>query len=320
MRWYLNDASLQGQFDTVEAFGDALRALMKARRNVKIGLQTSQTFPQSKATGSATMREALGYLGRRDRNLTRTVMSWVDRNGPFIEDDREAVEDDYFEFAGMDVTDSGLGEAARRIAVGTDAATFSFAGGDVDFSGDPLVVDHGLAEDRLGSYNIGNVVDPERLVEMARESEPLPNSWPALVERARDRFPNLKIGDLHEIKALAHEPFDASLRDRFLELLRILDAYVAERQPDGSEGPRAREIIDTYFSQGDRSLFTGESSTNETAFEKELTFRRTSGERIFAPWHGKVSHRFFRLHFEWPLEVGRKELEIFYYGPKITKR
>jgi hypothetical protein len=38
-----------------------------------------------------------------------------------------------------------------------------------------------------------------------------------------------------------------------------------------------------------------------------------------AHWHGKISHRFFRLHFEWPLEKDRKKLEIFYLGPKVTK-
>ena len=90
------------------------------------------------------------------------------------------------------------------------------------------------------------------------------------------------------------------------------------RGEHGEEGQVAQEIIKNYFS-GDRALFTGESVTNQKSFNREMTFRRTSGDSYFAHWHGKISHRFFRLHFEWPLSKDRKKLEVFYLGPKITK-
>ncbi len=98
----------------------------------------------------------------------------------------------------------------------------------------------------------------------------------------------------------------------------MLNDYVAGRTEDGVEGPAAREIVETYFI-GDRALFTGESATNQRVFAKDMTFRQASGGDYFAHWHGKIGHRFFRMHFEWPLEKHRKKLEIFYLGPKITK-
>jgi hypothetical protein len=196
--------------------------------------------------------------------------------------------------------------------------TYSFVGGQVDFAISPLEVDHGLPGDRYGRYSVANLWDIDTLVGQALAAEPPIRSWPALVEAARRRFPNLEIGELQANSALAREPFEASLRDRSLELMKVLNDYVANRNENGIEGPLARELIETYFT-GDRALFTGESTTNQDLFAKEMTFSRASGGSYFAHWHGKISRRVFRLHIEWPLEKDRKKLEIFYLGPKITK-
>jgi hypothetical protein len=75
-----------------------------------------------------------------------------------------------------------------------------------------------------------------------------------------------------------------------------------DRGHSGAEGPIARAIVENHF-VGERALFTGESPTNQRAFRQELTFLDplSPDESIFAHWHGKISHRFFRIHFEWPL-------------------
>ena len=77
-------------------------------------------------------------------------------------------------------------------------------------------------------------------------------------------------------------------------------------------------MIDDYF-KGERAAFSGESATNLIEFKDALTFSLGDGTTLFAPWHGKISHRYFRLHFEWPLESKRKKLSVPYFGPKITK-
>ena len=175
-----------------------------------------------------------------------------------------------------------------------------------------------MPEERYGCYSVSNIWEIDTLVAQARTAEPPIRSWPALVEAARRRFTNLDIGELQANSALAREPFEASLRDRSLELMKVLNEYVASRNEHGVEGPLARELVETYFT-GERALFTGESTTNRSLFATEMTFRRVSGESYLAHWHGKISHRAFRLHIEWPLEKDRKKLEIFYLGPKITK-
>jgi hypothetical protein len=125
---------------------------------------------------------------------------------------------------------------------------------------------------------------------------------------------------IYEDERLAREPFDAVIRDRVIALLGYLDLYVSNLQPNGAEGIIAQQIVRDHF-VGDRALFSGESPTNQRQFLRELTFDDpdNSGQSIFAHWHGKISHRYFRLHFEWPVPAGATVLKVVYLGPKITK-
>jgi hypothetical protein len=322
MLWYVNDVSLQGQFSSWSELESILQELMSARaaaEALRRGLRTTRNLSKRPALGALTFRSAVAQS--RNANLRGLVLIWLDRTGPFIEDDRTDEEDDYFEYAGIDVTDGGLGEAARRIKIGEASSTFSFKGGAIDFARSPLEVDHGLPEERLGKYSIENFWVVEALRSSALSSEPPITSWVLLVEAARRRFQHLVIpAAVHENTALAREPFEAAIRNRALVLLGHLNSYMADRDDAGIEGPKAREIIENFFT-GDRALFSSESATNKEEFESALTFPdpENPGSMIFAHWHGKISRRVFRLHFEWPIPAKARKLKILYFGPKITK-
>lgn len=319
VRWYLNDASIQGQFTDRANFESALRSLVVARAKnalVRQNLRSTRSLPNAFIAPGVDVRRALFEI--RDKDLRSATFSWFDKNGPFIEDDLLEEVDNYFEYCDTEVTATGLGEATRRTKAGTSCATYSFVGGAIDYATSPLQVDHGLPEERYGRYDVANLWQPNDLLDQALAALPPARSWQSMLELARQRFPNLEIGDLATNPTLAREPFEASIRDRVLDQLRVLNEYVGGRTDEGAEGPTAREIVENYFT-GERAWFTGESSTNQNAFAGEMTFKRMSGESYFAHWHGKVSRRFFRMHFEWPLHQDRKKLEIFYIGPKITK-
>lgn len=319
MRWYVNDASLQGQFGDINLFAQVVRSLIAVRArfpDIHRNLWLTRSFPNALVNPATQVRRALFEM--RDRDLHAATLNWLDRTGPFVEDDRLPEADDFFEYLCSDVTGSGLGEAARRTKAGEECGTFSFTGGCTDFAITPLEVDHGLREERYGRYLVPNVWCAEALAEQTMAVAPEIGSWATLVAGARARFPNLDVSDLHLNPALAREPFQACLRDRALELMQILDRYVANRREDGAEGEEARHIVEKFFT-GDPALFSGESKTNREQFASEMTFRDINGADHFAHWHGKIRHRHFRLHFEWPLRKGRSKLQIFYLGPKITK-
>lgn len=319
MRWYLNDASLQAQFTDLTQFESNLRDLLGARSRVpaiKQNLRSTRSLREAMAGPGVSVRQFLQRC--RDKDLRTAAFTWLDRTGPFVDDDRLEEQDDYFEYVDAEVTATGLGEAARRTKAGEDCATYSFEGGATDFAVNPLEVDHGLPEDRYGRYAVRNYWKLDALVQHALSGGPTIVSWRALVEGARARFPHLEIAELHENTMLAREPFEASVRDRALALMGMLDAYMAGRGEDGAEGDASKAVIDTHF-KGERALFTGESTTNEMKFRKEMTFKGCDKREVFAPWHGKISHRFFRMHFEWPLSPERRKLAVLYLGPKITK-
>ena len=321
MRWYLNDASLQGQFSELEDFEGLLKGLIGLRTRVPVirnNFRSTRTFPDASISTSLNVRQAIMAL--RDRDLKSAALVWLDRTGPFVDDDRADEIDDYFEYQSLDITDTGLGEAARRTKGDVPCGAFSFPGGKVNFAVNPLEVDHGIPEARLGLYAVPNCWTVDDLGEQALSLDALPHTWSTLFEAARKRFAYLEIGSLETNPILAREPFEASIRDRALELLSILNDYVANRGDQGEEHAEARKIVQTYFVGDENAVFTGESATNRRDFKTEMTFNRAeTGEKYFAHWHGKIKHRFFRLHFEWPLEGSRKKLEIFYLGPKLTK-
>ena len=68
-------------------------------------------------------------------------------------------------------------------------------------------------------------------------------------------------------------------------------------------------------------LFSDSSDSEKRDFRQGLTFAHPEdpARSMFCPWHGKVRHPTLRVHFSWPVRVG-KPVHIVYAGPKITKR
>lgn len=321
MRMYLNDSSLQGQFANATEFLEAIWGLLGARQrhsSLRESIFVVKFFADRPINDRETVRQAIAMA---DRDQRVNLFAWLGKAGPFMEDSRQSEDQDYFECLGVDVTDGGLGEAGRRIKGQLEAQSFSFPGGPIDFSFSPLSVEHGIPEDRLGTYNVENYWTLVALENAARGETPVISSWRELVEAAREQFPKLWIPDtVYNNWRLAREPFDAPIRDRTLTLLAYLNDYMNGREADGSEGPLARSVVDRFFT-GDRALFSGESVTNKRDFLADLTFDdpENPGQTIFAHWHGKISHRFFRIHFEWPVPNGASRLKVLYLGPKLTK-
>jgi hypothetical protein len=325
VRWYINDASLQDQYPTEAAFIQTLQHLMEARARfarVRKSLYTTRSFGQAKVVNGRSVSEVVMRSAGGD--LRRQILLWVTARGPFIEDERLAESDDYFECLGMDVSDGGAGEAARRVKAGTPVRLYTFVGGPVDFCINPLPVDHGLDGDRLARYEIVNCWTVQALAEDIRSSEPSVDSWRELVETGRERYEHLLLPDaIYENAKLAAEPFENSIAERALQLLRHLNEYMTSLGDGGVPSIRSNEILRGLFTNasGAEPPFTGESTTNQKTYASEMTFPdpENSNALIFAHWHGKIRHRFFRMHFEWPLPAGARKLKVLYLGPKLTK-
>lgn len=298
----------------------ALSTLLRLRarsQTLRDGLFCSRSFFQRPATPDRDCHGVVaGHASREERGI---ILAWMTKNGPFLEDDRYEEEHDYFEFEGSDVTDQGLGEAARRIGASQLATVFSFIGGAINFERTPLSVQHGLAESPIKFLAVPNVWDSQSLLEGAQGSLPDPTSWETMVEYANLTFDRVLVSDAI-LTQLSGTTFYPAVSRRVIELLRILQNYMEGRRQDGTAGQRSNEIHQQFFT-GERARFTDESSNNKNEFRHEMTFKdpEDQSRTIFCPWHGKIQTPQFRIHFEWPVPPNQTRLKVMYVGPKITK-
>jgi hypothetical protein len=265
--------------------------------------------------GTTTLISAICSLP--NRNLKALAISWLANTGPFWDDDRAFNEDDVFYFKEIEITDQGLGEAARRLLVGTSAGTFSFLGAPESICANPLIVVHGLPEIVLNEIRVRNSTD---LAEIALEPEPAPDSWTSMIELATGRLRSLIFSDQIATQ-LGPSPFHVGVARRTGELLSILEEIAIHTEDDGSLDARGMELLQMHF-VGEKASFTDESDDNKRDFKRQMTFDDplNPGVSLFCPWHGKVKIGQFRIHFEWPRPKGQKQIKVQYIGPKITKQ
>jgi len=314
VEWHINDLSLEGQYKNPIAFREALEPLLKLRHRstqVAAKLYCSRSFSKRPATSTHSLQHAV--LALKDKDYTSQVLTWLSKSGPFWEDERHSNPDNYFQFEEEDITDQGLGEAARRIVGLTDAGVFSFQGRNERFAMTPLAVVHGLPEEPISRIDVPNWWD---LSVLAAAATPKPESWAEMLDTARVRFSLLKFSESIK-KDLRSVPFHTGILDLIYDRLSALQA-IAEETLDahGTLSDRGKELREVHF-VGEKAQFTSEKPREK----RDLSFPDPDDQRVklFCPWHGKVKLAQFRIHFEWPRPDLQREIKVGYIGPKITK-
>ena len=319
MEWHINDLSLDGQFADPKTFKAALEPLLQLRHRdplLRSRLYCSRLLHTCQVTATANLRQTV--VATRDRTFVGLVLGWMAKYGPFWDDDRQPNVDDYFEYETHDVTDQGLGEAARRKLVGIVANAFSFQGSQLQFTKSTLLVQQGLAEAPIANVNIDNHWKVEQLA-VAAQSSKIYHSWHDVYYEIKSRFDGLIIPD-NVIEALLATPFSEQVTKRIFELLRVLNYLITESDENNELSQAGKALLADHF-VGKKAWFTNESSGNKVNFKEELTFSDPDDatKKIFCPWHGKIKTPQIRIHFQWPRPAGQKEIKVVYIGPKITK-
>lgn len=314
MEWHINDLSLAGQYASPGDFRDALEPLLRLRHrsaSIAARLYCSRSFSGRPCTSSHSMQHAV--LALKDKEYTTLVLTWLSKAGPFWDDERHSNPDDYFHFEETDVTDQGLGEAARRRIASIEAGVFSFLDSSKRFERTPLLVNHGLPEEPLPPVDVPNWWN---ISDLAVAATPRPESWAEMLETARIRFQRLKFSESIK-RDLQRVPFHSGVVDLIFERLGVLEAIADETTDShGALSNRGMELHQERF-VGKKAQFSSEKPHRES----DLTFPDpdSPSARLFCPWHGKVKLGQFRIHFEWPRPDNQQEIKVVYIGPKITK-
>lgn len=323
MEWHINELSLAGQFDSPEEFRVALEALLKLR-NKELLLKSrlyccSNELQSCKVTATHNFPQALKALN--DRTFTSIVRRWIDKAGPFWTDDRALNDDDYFECEKNDVTEQGLGEAARRKIQAIDARCFSFQGGFYFCGQTPIRVIQGLSEAPIRTIEVDNCWQTSQIAASIQGQKEYRN-WNDVDIEIRSRFALLKIAD-DAMEPLRPVPFKKPITNRIFELLGVLNCLASETDEQGARSPNGKALYSKYF-KGEQPCFTDESHKNKNnkLFKQRMTFKdpENENESILCTWHGKIKTSQIRIHFQWPRSEGETTIKVVYIGPKITKK
>ncbi len=243
-------------------------------------------------------------------------MQWLTRLGPFWDDVRQHGGNDWFEYNGVIVTDTAVGEAAYCLFHGIPRGLVSV--NPSQWLTSPLSVAWCDNED-VRSIDVPNYWDAEEL-QVALAEAPVPlASWRDLAATARSRCPDLTFSP-DSFEPLYGQPFAKGAAERLLQLLNVLHDLKNCFDERGERTPEGHEMFQQYFT-GDKAWFSDSSDTEKSDFRQNLTFQHPTrpGKYLFCTWHGKVKTPQLRIHFSWPIRAN-EPLYLVYVGPKITKR
>ena len=233
-----------------------------------------------------------------------------------MDDDRQSVELDLFVFGDdeVEVTDLGLGEAARRLLSFQAAGVLSPIENPASrFAADPLIVVQGLLDDARDHVEVPNFLDVTTLVSAVRADWPNPTNWSDALQQARGRFDRLWIGT-HCDASLAKHPFNPHQSRRLSELFSVLQTLMEEMGESGKLSAKGQELHQQHF-VGETAWFSDESEGHKQD-PGRYTYPDPSGHgRLTCFWHGKIRSDYFRMHFEWPPANPRGQIRVVYVGP-----
>ena len=316
MRAYVNELALAEACAAARPEHIPLEALLAARYKHRVladALFCARGLLGARVRPNLLLRDLGDRLPHDKRRL---FFQWTATKGPFIDDDRQAIDQDLFLFGDDEVTDLGLGEAARRILFKFSAAALSPVHSPTSrFAPDPLVVVHGLQEEPLAQVPVPNYLEPAALAEVMQADRPEPKSWPELLSEARQRFDRLCVGDYCD-QILSRQPYLPHQGRRILELLDVLQRLMEEMGEDNELTAEGDRLYSQFFI-GKRAWFTDESEPRKRS-PKTFTFPNpTEPGKLTCFWHGKIRSGFLRLYFEWPVESPREGLRVVYIGPHL---
>ncbi|WP_019644447.1 hypothetical protein [Novispirillum itersonii] len=319
--WTVNELSISRQYVDLERFSAELLELVKAAMYIRNNGHLIDCTVQLHCwpiTDGKTVRDAVAALPADARKivfgwLTKGPFATSDQQGPVMMSAPEVPVIAYHD--SRDVTCLGLGVVARRLWRGEDAGAFSFEGNPAFEK--PHVqlaaLRDGVPEPEL--VNVPNQWDVAAIrglcAALAR-----PRNWDAMVDEAIERFPNLYIPRDQIIRNMRCLPYNRSVNDAIIEILKFLNDLSLARIKHGDGSREVNDWINTYVC-GHRSRFSGQEVGDGN--RDRFTFNDPeTGADILCPNHGKVRLEVnYRIHYEWPMPAGRSRLKVLYIGEHL---
>lgn len=310
MHAYVNELALAEACAAAVPEQAPLVALLKARHSHAVLATTlfcARAMPITRVRQGLLLRDLGQRLPRDQKNL---LFAWAAKF-----DERQPADPDLFVFGEdeVDVTERGLGEAARRLLSCHAAGMLSPVEDPASrFAVNPLVVIQGLRDEAHDHIPVPNFLNAATLAKVVQDDLPDPTNWREALAQARHRFDRLLIGD-HCDTSLSKETFRPHQGRRVTELFTVLQTLMEEMDQGGRLSPKGEQLRREHF-VGKRAWFSDESESNKRA-PKRYTFPDPAGTgTLICFWHGKIPTDALRMHFEWPPADPAGRLRVVYIG------
>jgi hypothetical protein len=316
---FVNDLSLHGQFGDQQAFRRSLDEVIKCRdcaTNYRRTLRVPRSIIGRRVVGQADFRQVVQTAG--DRNFVSLVISWIAKNGPFVEDELLRNPGEYLDLSdGTVVTEEVIGEAAARAFNGMPVGLVSFAPSIHQRT--PIEVNWHHDDGSTENCDLPNSWDAQEFDHYLEIHRQPPETWTEFIAQLPSRFPNLTfLPDLEQY--LDGEPFIPYVVERSFILLDVLNRLKVCFDAEGHRTPEGEDLMNNYFRR-ERARFSdsSEQEKKDARFRAAMTFRDLQEQAIECFWHGKIQTPPYRIHFSYPIEKDAP-LYIAYIGDKLTKR
>lgn len=267
MRYYLNDASIQNQFDDEpdKLFKTLVElAILRIRFLREIGeLFIAETLREKKVINNESLINSIRKFAVDDSNKDdKTILlRWIESARARDYDHVLINPDEKFFIDNMDLNRSALSLASKQIFGGTPCTAFSIEGGEVDFCYTPLIVEQFNSKGFVTKSEITNFWETDEF-EIDLLAKDQINSWESMIEFSKKHYRNLEFSNFFaNSKKLGKGNFSNSACSKTLRMFKILNDYVENCDENGMESPNAIELKNVYF-WGNSDLFSDESPSN----------------------------------------------------------
>lgn len=319
MDFFVNDLSLDRQFADHLDFRQALEEVMRCHKcaaSYKRTLKVPRGIASRLVSPTLTFRQAVQASG--DRNFVIFTMGWIDKHGPFVEDDLLRSPGEYLELNdGTVVSEEAIGEAATRHFQSSPAGLVSFAPSAFQYT--PIEVHWHRDDGSTTACDLSNYWSVQELDQYLEGQRQAPTTWKEFIEQLPGRFPNLTFLPNLE-HHLAGQPFFPYVVERSFILLDVLNRLKTCFDAEGRRTAEGEALVDNYFRRA-KAVFSdsSDSEKNDANFRSAMSFKDLEGRELICFWHGKIKTPQYRIHFSYPIE-NDAPLYIAYIGEKLTKK
>jgi hypothetical protein len=310
-----NENSLHGQFENVRHFTTAFGRVVRIRQTLsfyQIPLFISNRIRVRKVINERIFNDVIDDISADQK---RQILTWIDKKGPFWEEQRTHKEDAYYTCGEEVVTDSGLAEIAqlKHEACSVDG-TISISPSHWEYS--PITV---ALKDSTNDFEeeIRNCWEIGQIEEYLKSTYGKIDSWDGMLACSKRECPNL----LHSDKILDQlgKTFIPAVARSLLELLKVLNDLTQSILDCDTD--KQQEIRRLWFSGEAHFSPSSHSELTSPKHKSNLTFYSPLSEKdVVCSMHGKTRRpHLLRIHYEWPIPQGRDKIFIAYIGPKLTK-